>query len=161
MNVNKSSGFDDLRPREVKLIANTNPIILVNILNNLLTTGFTKTLKISICIPIFKKGDPLDFNNYRPICKQTTIGKLLEKHFAEKLVDYCTKYEILNENHIDYQRGESAEILFTKFDSYVNNKLNEGNVVGCIFVDLSKAFDTINHKILSESSWCERCFNLC
>jgi len=150
MNVNKSSGFDDLRPREVKLIANANPIILVKILNNLLTAGFTGTLKTSICRPIFKKGDPLGFNNCRPICIQSTIGKLLEKYFAGKLVDYCTKYKIINENQFAYQPGKSAESLLTKFGNYVNNELNEGNVVGCIFVDFSRAFDTINHNILSE-----------
>ena len=88
-----SCGYDDISSKLLKVIA---PVIikkLTLLINKVLNTGiFPDKLKIAKVIPIYKKGDPQLFENYRPISLLPTISKVLEKIISKQLSSYFEEY---------------------------------------------------------------------
>ena len=88
-----SCGYDDISSKLLKVIA---PVIikpLTLLINQVLNTGiFPDKLKIAKVIPIYKKGDPQLFENYRPISLLPTISKVLEKIIHKQLSSYFEEY---------------------------------------------------------------------
>ena len=147
-----SPGYDNLRPRDLKLFANVHPEVITDLVNKSLSEGVVPDeLKISICRPIYKKGSYLDYVNYRPVCEQSMFSKIMETYVAQKVMDYAQKYNFIHKYQYAYQRKKGTEILLEDFSSYINNELNRGRSVLCLFIDFSKAFDTINHKLLLQT----------
>ena len=99
--------------------------------------------------PIFKKGSKSDLNNYRPISVLPTVTKLFEEIIYQQLYDYLDKNNLLN----IYQSGfRSLHSTMTALLETTNNwsiTLDDGLLNGVIYIDLNKAFGTIDHAILS------------
>ena len=105
-------------------------------------------LKISKVLPIFKSEDSTNFTNYRPISILPCFSKILESAMHRRLMDYLTKHSILNNHQYGFRKKHSTfmailELTNKIFDSFEKNELTIG-----IFIDLKKAFDTVNHSIL-------------
>ena len=109
---------------------------------------FPDSMKISRIVPIFKAGDKSSLNNYRPISILPQFSKLLEKLFENRLLSFVEKKNVLNDNQYGFRQNRSTTIalfdLSQKVSTFLDNKLS---ALG-IFVDLRKAFDTIDHGIL-------------
>ena len=109
---------------------------------------FPDSMKISRIVPIFKAGDKNTLNNYRPISILPQFSKVLEKLFENRLLNFVEKNNVLDENQYGFRRNRSTTIalfdLSLKVSTFLDNKLS---ALG-IFVDLRKAFDTIDHGIL-------------
>ena len=109
---------------------------------------FPDSMKISRIVPIFKAGDKSSLNNYRPISILPQFSKLLEKLFENRLLSFVEKNNVLNDNQYGFRQNRSTTIalfdLSQKVSTFLDNKLS---ALG-IFVDLRKAFDTIDHGIL-------------
>ena len=109
---------------------------------------FPDRMKISRIVPIFKAGDNSSLNNYRPISILSQFSKLLEKLFQNILLSFVEKNNVLNDNQYGFRQNRSTTIalfdLSQKVSTFLDNKLS---ALG-IFVDLRKAFDTIDHGIL-------------
>ena len=144
-----SSGCDGISSKLLKVIA---PVIikpLTLLINKVLNTGtFPDKLKIAKVVPIFKKGDPSLFENYRPISLLPAISKVLEKIIAIQLSTYFEENKLLFDNQYGFRTKHSTEHAALELIDIIINTMDTNEIPLNIFLDLSKAFDTIDHTIL-------------
>ena len=112
------------------------------------TGRFPSKLKVAKIIPIFKKDDEHDFNNYRPISLLPSISKVFEKTIYTQLFQYLTVNSLLHANQYGFRAKYSTELALIELIDRIYSQLDEKKIPIAIFMDLSKAFDTIDHEIL-------------
>ena len=144
-----SSGHDNISLILLKASINSIAKPLTCIINQSLKTGrFPSKLKVAKIIPIFKKDDEHDFNNYRPISLLPSISKVFEKTIYTQLFQYLTVNSLLHANQYGFRAKYSTELALIELIDRIYSQLDEKKVPIAIFMDLSKAFDTIDHEIL-------------
>jgi len=105
-------------------------------------------LKIAQICPIFKKGEKNNIQNYRPISILPTFSKIIEKLVNIRLLNYINKFNILNDCQFGFRPGFSTTMALLKFLDKVTEAIDKKLFVIGIYIDLQKAFDTVNHNIL-------------
>ena len=147
---NKSSyGYDNISTKLLKQIQEPLMGPLCLIINQSLSTGiFPDRLKIARVFPVYKKGETTNPGNYRPISLLTSISKLFEKIVFIQLYDYFKKYKLFFESQYGFREGHSTEYASLELIDRIMNDIENRNISIAIFLDLSKAFDTLDHKIL-------------
>ena len=139
----------------IRVLKNCSPILipyLTNFYNNFIEIGlFPDILKIGTVTPIFKKGNTQLFQNYRPVSTLPCFGKIFEKLIFSRLYKFATSKNIIYENQYGFRSHHStSHAVNYSIDKITCNLENKNHVLG-IFIDLSKAFDTICHeKLLSK-----------
>ena len=98
--------------------------------------------------PIFKKGDPTLFKNYRPISLLPTISKVLEKIIFTQLSSYFNEAKLFFDNQYGFRPKHCTEYAALELVDRIINHMDKNEVPINIFLDLAKAFDTIDHNIL-------------
>jgi hypothetical protein len=122
---------------------------LTYISNRMLTTSiFPIRLKFSEIRPIFKRGDKNDTSNYRPISILTSFSKTFEKVLYNRLCRHIRENHILANEQFGFRLASSTTCASYHLISNVLSELNSKSLVGGIFHNLHKAFDSINHDIL-------------
>ena len=150
-----STGCDGLSNTLLKSIKLNlvKPITLI--VNQMLTTGiFPDKLKIAKVIPLFKKGDKSIFSNYKPISLLPSISKLFEKVIYQQLYKYFEDSNLFYESQYGSRKGHSTELASLELVNMLLSKMDKGEVPLAIFIDLSKAFDTLDHDILLNKLKC-------
>ena len=105
-------------------------------------------MKIAKVIPVFKTGKKNILSNYRPISVLSQFSKILEKLFDKRLKNFLKKHNILSENQYGFQCGKSTESTLTEIMEEISAAIdNKMSTIG-VFIDVKKAFDTINHSVL-------------
>ncbi|KAE8742477.1 hypothetical protein FOCC_FOCC011972 [Frankliniella occidentalis] len=99
---------------------------------------------------ILVRGRDEELVNYRPVCEQSVMSKIIESYIATKEREYAIENNFISQEKYAYQEKKGTETLLCNFASHVNSELHKGKHVLCLFIDFSKAFDTVNHKILLE-----------
>ncbi len=99
-------------------------------------------------IPVFKSGEKNTFNNYRPISLLPKFSKVLEKLFNNRLTKYIEKYNVLFSGQYGFRKNMSVSYALIQLLENITDAIDKGEYTVGIFVDLKKAFDTINHNIL-------------
>ena len=97
---------------------------------------------------MFKSGDKLIFSNYRPISLLPAFSKILEKLVYARLLDHLNKYKILSDNQFGFRKHHSTEFALTLLYDKISSAIENNELTLGIFIDLSKAFDTVDHEIL-------------
>ena len=109
---------------------------------------FPKILKIANVIPIRKKGDKLNYDNYRPISLISNMSKIFEKSMDIRLAKFLRKNKLLFCYQLVFLNGYSIDHALTSFTELIRKALHEGKFTCGVFIDLQKAFETVDHNIL-------------
>ena len=109
---------------------------------------FPNIRKIANAIPIHKKSDKLDCNNYRPISLLSNISKISEKSMHIRLVNFLRKNKLLFYHQFCFRSGYSVNHALTSLTELIRKALDEEKFACGVFIDLQKAFDTVDHNIL-------------
>lgn len=145
----KSPGVDGIRSETLKEIKLEIIKPLTYLINQCLQTGyFPQVLKTSIIKPLYKTGSKVSMENYRPVSLLSNISKIIEKIIKYRLSNFLAKYDILSHHQYGFREGRSTEDAILKLTSYIYDSLDKKIPTISIFLDLSKAFDTICHKKL-------------
>ncbi len=146
-----SCDIDGVSTKMIKFIGSEIAEPLAYIFNLSLSTGqFPAKLKQCRVIPIFKAGDQLDCDNYRPISLLSSISKILEKIVAEKLMHHLTSNDLLYIHKYGFLPKISTEHNLMQILNYITTALNDGMFCIGVFLDLRKAFDVCSYSILLE-----------
>ena len=123
--------------------------ILVNIFNNSLRNGiFPTRLKVAKVIPIFKSGDRTLPENYRPVSILCSLSKVFESVMYERLLNHLTVHNIIIPQQFGFRRKLSPQMALVSLIEKLTHSLDMNEYAVGIFLDLSKAFDSMNHQIL-------------
>ena len=123
--------------------------IFCHLINLFVEQGyFPDNLKIGCITPIFKGGDKDKINNYRPVCSLSPLSKIIEKVIANRMINYLEDYDILSKTQFGFRKNMGTENALLNYIDNIQNQLNKYKYTISIFMDLSKAFDVINHDIL-------------
>ena len=144
-----SAGCDNISTKLLKEIENVISRPLSIIINQSLCTGiFPDKLKIAKVIPLYKKDDDRSFGNYRPISLLSSISKIFERVAFNQLYEYYTSNGLLYESQYGFRKLHSTELAALEFTDRISQEMDAKKIPFSIFLDLSKAFDTLDHKVL-------------
>lgn len=148
---NKAHGIDEIRAEHLKIIAEDISEPLKEIINLCFLQGkFPEVLKTSLVTPIYKSGDQKEMSNYRPISLITNITKIVEKCIKSRIIEFIEKYNIISKNQYGFRAGYNTQDAASELTSKIYKALDNSHRCLCIFLDLSKAFDSICHQRLME-----------
>ena len=149
LKLNKSPGYDDISSDIVKKSFNELFLPLHHVFTLSLNQGvFPEKLKMAKVTPIYKAGNQSLLTNYRPISVLPTFSKILERIMYNRFYDFLTKENLLYNKQFGFRKKTSTEHAILELVNNISNAFNDKNYALGVFVDLSKAFDTVNHKIL-------------
>ena len=149
LKTNKSPGYDNIHVNVIRNLYNELKTPLMNIFNLSLNTGiFPDRMKVAKVTPIFKKGEKSSISNYRPISVLPCFSKILEQIMYNRLYVYFTVNSILFNKQFGFWAGNSTEHTFLELIDQICDSFNDKQYFLGTFIDLSKAFDTVDHSIL-------------
>lgn len=149
LKMNKSPGPDKIPAKIIKHNAVSFSRILSESFNLMIQSGiYPDCLKIAKVIPIFKSGDSAIPDNYRPVSTLSVLNKILEKMLINRLVNFLDRYNILYSMQYGFRNGSSTTVAITELVDKILEDTDSKKYVGALFLDLKKAFDTLNHGIL-------------
>lgn len=146
-----SSSVDPLPLKILHQVTDTIAPPLLNIYTKSLAIGIVPDgFKTATITPILKKNnlDPLNITNYRPISNLSILSKTLERIVSNQLTDYLVENSILISYQSAYTPNKSTETSLTRITSDILSKLNNKNGIILALLDMSAAFDTLDHTIL-------------
>ena len=146
---NKSTGPSSIPIKLLKIIPDLIIIPLCKIINISFCTGvFPDALKVARVAPVHKGGSTLDVNNFRPISLLSIFDKIIEKLMHKRLYSYLEEHNVIFNNQFGFRKGNSTIHSLIQITEEIKSSIENGKH-GCgIFIDLRKAFDTVNHQIL-------------
>jgi hypothetical protein len=145
----KSTGIDEISDHIIKKCYPKIANVLTYIINLSLSTGyFPDQLKIAKVKPLYKKGLDTDVGNYRPISLISVSSKIIEKIMHKRLLSFLNNYSIINNKQHGFSKGKSTNTAIAEFIKRVYKSMDEREIGIGLFLDLSKAFDLVDHDIL-------------
>lgn len=144
-----STGYDDVNQKIVIKVAESIAEILSDIANSSFRTGiFPAELKIAKVTPIFKSGVKTLEMNYRPIANLPVFAKIIEKLMFKRIINYLDKFEMLSIYQFGFREKSSTFMPIQNLVDIITENLESNKHTIGIFLDLTKAFDVLDHKIL-------------
>lgn len=145
----KACGPDGINASFIKHGKNVIATILKNLINECLLTGFfPKCLKRALVVPIHKSGAKDSPDNYRPISLLPCISKIFEKVVYKRIIDFCIAKNVLSKKQFGFRKKHSTQHALNHLTDFLLEKLDNSETSLAVFLDLSKAFETVNHNIL-------------
>ena len=147
--LNKASGLDGI---SAKLLKEAGPIVsasLTYIINRSLTTGiFPNDWKVARVTPIYKDDIKTNPNNYRPISVLPIVSKLIERIVFNQLYAFLMRHDLLADAQSGFRPCHSTLTALLDITNDWFSNMDNGLLNGVLFLDLKKAFDTVDHEIL-------------
>ena len=150
---NKGPGIDDLDVKSLKYIADIISEHFCLLFNSTLDSSVYPTLfKTAKCVPIFKGGElnPLEAVSYRPISILNSLNKVFEKLIHEQIYRFVERLNILPNFQYGYRKQHNTAQAILDFVQEIKTNTNKQLTPIAVFLDLSKAFDTVNKDILAK-----------
>ena len=147
----KAPGYDNIPIHVIKNSFHLISTPLMNIINLSFVKGiFPDKLKIAKVIPIYmyKAEDPCLFANYRPISLLPNFSKFFEKVMYNRLTEFAETYEILYCCQFGFRKNHSTSLALIHLINKISSAIDRHEIPAGVFLDLSKAFDTLDHEIL-------------
>ena len=94
---------------------------------------------------LFKSGSMVELDNYRPISILPVLSKILKRIVYKQLLSHLENNGFLSSFQFGFRSKRSTELAVTYFTDIVRKEVDNGNILGAVFIDLSKAFDTVSH----------------
>ena len=113
-----------------------------------MTGVFPSLIKAAIVVPILKKDSKLDYSNYRPVSLLSNIEKIVEKLMYKRLYIFLKNNNIIYNLHFGFRQQYSTSHALINITENIRKALDDGNIGYGVFMDLQKAFDTVDHQIL-------------
>ena len=146
---NSATGWDEINAMLLKSMINDIRDPLCHICNMSLEEGiFPSQLKIANVLPLFKAEESFQFNNYRPVSLLCIISKVFEKLMYNRVNDFLSNLKILYEFQFGFRKKHSTYLAHLILLDRITKSLDNGETALGIYLDFSKAFDTVNHEIL-------------
>ena len=152
LNPKKASTFHNIPPKHLKQTSDVCGPVLQKLVNDSISKNiFPDDLKLADITPIFKKEDATNVKNYRPISILPTTSKVYERIMQRQISHYFENY--LSPYLCGYRKGFNAQhalitLIFITLIEKWKISLDKHGYAGAILMDLSKAFDTLNHELL-------------
>ena len=144
-----SFGEDRISNKLLKYIKTDIGDVLTLIFNQCVTQSiFPNALKIAKVIPLYKKDKDYIFDNYRPISLLPSISKVFEKLIHSQIYQYFMENNLFYQSQYGFRSMHSTELAAIELIDKILMELDNGNTPISVFLDLSKAFDTIDYEIL-------------
>ncbi|CAB4021048.1 Hypothetical predicted protein [Paramuricea clavata] len=145
----KAAGIDNIPPGILKDCSTVVKDPLAHIINMSLCTGVIPSeWKVAKVIPVHKKGPLNDFDNYRPISILPAVTKVMERIVHDQLMNFLETNHLINDSQFGFRPKRSTQLAVTLLLDKVRANMDRGLLTGMVFVDLSKAFDTVSHSNL-------------
>lgn len=142
-------GWDNIPAKILKDYSHYIVEPLLHLINLSIRTGkFPNALKIAKIIPIYKSGSKSSIINFRPISLLSVIDKVLEKCVKIQLVNYLNREGIISEIQYGFVKGRNTSDALFDLNKLIFDKMANKNNVLVTFLDLAKAFDSVNRKLL-------------
>ena len=144
-----SSGYDLINNKLLKLIKDEIAKPLEIIFNQSIACGiFPDKMKLAEIVPLYKNKSRTEPGNYRPISLLPTISKVLEKIMYKRTYKFLTENNQIYHSQYGFRVGHSCENAIGDLVSHVLKNQQQSKYTAALFLDLSKAFDTLNHELL-------------
>jgi hypothetical protein len=149
LKTNKATGLDQI---SAKLLKDSSSIIasgLTKIINaSFVSQTFPDIWKKGKIIPFFKSNDPTSPNNYRPITILPIVSKVMEHIVHRQVYEYLQEHDLITSEQFGFRPKLSTSIALTQLTEEILHNLDNKLVTGAVFIDLRKAFDTVDHELL-------------
>ncbi|KAK4810588.1 hypothetical protein QYF61_007325 [Mycteria americana] len=151
LDTHKSMGPDEIHPRVLKELAEvlTKPLSIIY-QQSWLTGEVSADWRLANVTPIFKKGQKEDPGNYRPVSLTSVLGKLMEQIILSAITRHVENNQGIKPSQHGFSKGRSCLTNLISFYDKVTRLVDEGKAVDVVYLDFSKAFDTVSHSILLE-----------
>ena len=146
---NSAAGPDDLPASIMKQVSNEYCIPLTHLINlSVLQVDFPSEMKLAKVLPIYKADNHQLIQNYRPISVLNFFSKVYKRVIYNNLLDFIMENNILYDKQFGFRKGHSTSHAIITLVNKVSKSLDEGKIVGGVYLDIRKAFDSISHQIL-------------
>ena len=146
---NSSAGWDNIKPAILKEVATEISQPLAHIFNLSIADGsYPDQLKIARVVPIFKSGDKEVFTQYRPVSVLPSLNKVFERLIYQRITKFLDLHNLLSPYQFGFREKYSTSLALLHFINEATLALDAKMSFIGVFIDLSKAFDTVDHSIL-------------
>ena len=149
LDIKKSPGDDEISGKLLKSCPALFSNLISHLANTVMVTGrYPQKLKLGKIIPIYKKNNKMDPTNYRPISLLSVINKIIEKVIHKRLYEYFEKNKIIYQYQFGFRHSYSTTMALIEITDQLREQIENKYVTMGIYIDLTKAFDLVDHNIL-------------
>lgn len=146
---NSSAGYDGIHSKVLKHSYRSILEPLTHVLNLSILQGFFPSeMKLAKVIPLYKSGDAMKIDNYRPVSVLPLFSKLLEKLMYNRVLAFINRNNLLYEYQFGFRQHHSTNMALITLVDKIAAAIDNSEILVGVFLDLKKAFDTVNHDLL-------------